>query len=160
MIRPARVTDGPYVIEKMKNLLAICTESIGVPVFSGYEDTWMNIITDQERYPVLIAEKEGKTVGAALAVISPNMLYAGKCLTLNDLYVEDSERGTGIGKKLMNAVIDLAKEKDVKAIELIQPMEVSQMNEERTKFYDKYDFLRVGPGRVKFIGDIEFPKLK
>jgi N-acetylglutamate synthase-like GNAT family acetyltransferase len=57
---------------------------------------------------MFVAEVDGRIVGCAALEV-----YSRKLAELRSLAVAPEMQGTGIGKKLVQAVIDLAKEKDI-----------------------------------------------
>lgn len=57
-------------------------------------------------------------------------------LHVNYLIVDEKYRSKGIGSKLVSFLKNIAKEKNIKKVELI----VSSQNKEAIKFYKKYDF--------------------
>lgn len=64
----------------------------------------------------LVAELNGKTVGMAIYYTSYST-WKGRCLYLEDLYVQPEFRGTGIGKALFLKVKSIAQERGVKRMD-------------------------------------------
>lgn len=60
--------------------------------------------------------------------------WKGRCIYLDDIIVTQSMRGEGIGKKLFDAVIGVAKKKKVRKLE----WQVLNWNEPAINFYKKY----------------------
>lgn len=56
----------------------------------------------------LICEKDGKDIGYAVYFFNYSTWLGKKGLYLEDLYITPSERGTGIGKKLLNHIANIA----------------------------------------------------
>jgi GNAT superfamily N-acetyltransferase len=69
---------------------------------------------------------------------------------LEDLYVTDAARGTGLGKELLDACLDRARARGCKRIEL----DVNERNEHARRFYVKAGFSEEPkpPGRTLFLG--------
>lgn len=81
----------------------------------------------------LVAEKDQNVVGFALYYTSYST-WKGKCLYLEDLLVTESERRSGIGELLFNALIDYARSVGAKRFE----WQVLDWNEPAINFYKKF----------------------
>ena len=81
-----------------------------------------------------VAEVEGKIVGFALYYIRYST-WKGQRMYLEDILVTNEMRGKGIGKLLMDRLIEEAKEKGWKAI----IWQVLEWNEPAINFYKKYN---------------------
>jgi GNAT superfamily N-acetyltransferase len=79
-----------------------------------------------------VAEADGKIVGISLFYIKYST-WKGKCVFLEDIIVTESFRKSGIGKKLFDEVVKIAKEMKVKRLE----WQVLEWNEPAIKFYKK-----------------------
>jgi GNAT superfamily N-acetyltransferase len=80
----------------------------------------------------LIAEVEGETRGIALYYTSYST-WKGRCLYLEDLYIQPSYRKLGIGKALFEKLIGIAKERGVKRMD----WQVLEWNEPAILFYKR-----------------------
>lgn len=76
---------------------------------------------------------ENKITGIAL-FYTKYSTWKGKCIFLDDIIVTESARGKGIGKKLFEAVIEVAKKMKVRKLE----WQVLNWNEPAISFYKKY----------------------
>lgn len=56
----------------------------------------------------LLAEVDGKAVGFATYFFTFSTYFAKRCLWLDDLYVDESKRGGGIGTDLLRAVVQVS----------------------------------------------------
>jgi L-amino acid N-acyltransferase YncA len=66
------------------------------------------IESGDERHPVLVAELDGRVVGwASIAAYRPRACYRG--VGEASLYVEAAHRGKGVGRRLMETLIDEAR---------------------------------------------------
>jgi len=81
-----------------------------------------------------VAEVDGKIVGFALYYIRYST-WKGQRMYLEDILVTNEMRGKGIGKLLMDRLIEEAKEKGWKAI----IWQVLEWNEPAINFYKKYN---------------------
>lgn len=83
-------------------------------------------------YILYLAKHDGKTVGMALCFVTYST-WKGKMLYLDDLVVTESYRRKGIGKLLLNALVDFATNNDCRLIK----WQVLDWNEPAIKFYEK-----------------------
>jgi GNAT superfamily N-acetyltransferase len=82
----------------------------------------------------IVAEENGKIEGFALYYIRYST-WKGKRMFLEDLIVTEKMRGRGIGKLLMDRLIEEAREKKFDAI----VWQVMDWNERAFNFYKKYN---------------------
>lgn len=83
-------------------------------------------------YKLWLAKHDSKTVGMALCFTSYST-WKGKMLYLDDLVVTESYRRKGIGKLLLNALVEHAKSNDYRLIK----WQVLDWNEPAINFYKK-----------------------
>lgn len=86
------------------------------------------------------AEKDGQVVGRAYLYLINNDLYEKPYGLLEDVFVEDSERGQGTGTELVKAVIEEAKYRG--CIKLIGCSRYSRPNVH--KWYESLGFIDYG----------------
>lgn len=80
------------------------------------------------------AGEVGKIVGIALYYYKYST-WKGKCLFLEDIIITESHRRYGLGSKLFDEVVKVAKDKKVRRME----WQVLEWNEPAIKFYHKYN---------------------
>ncbi len=98
-----------------------------------YKITLEQMKVEQHYFHILVVEDEtGKIIGFATTFIAWYS-WLGKSLYLDDLYIIEKYRGIGLGSKLMDAIIELAKEKRCKKVKWM----VSKWNTEAIEFYKK-----------------------
>ena len=85
------------------------------------------------RYYVLVAETENDIVGIALYYYGYSS-WKGSMLYLDDLIVKETHRKLGIGKLLMDEIINIAKEEKINLVK----WQVLNWNENAINFYKKY----------------------
>ena len=87
---------------------------------------------------LLVAEVDRKLCGYAIAEISrrPPIYKERKELIISDIFIKKSMREQGVGKKLMEAVLDWTSKKGIKLISL----QVDAKNKDAIKFYSECGF--------------------
>jgi len=85
-------------------------------------------------YGLIVAEAENKIIGMAIYFIKYST-WRGKGLFLEDLIVTESQRKTGTGKKLFDAVVAEAKRMNAKTMH----WQVLDWNTPAINFYKKYN---------------------
>jgi ribosomal protein S18 acetylase RimI-like enzyme len=85
---------------------------------------------DEKICEAIVYELENEIVGFALYYISYST-WKGVCLYLEDFYVKPSTRGLGVGSKLFDEVVEIAKAKKVKRMD----WQVLDWNESAIEFY-------------------------
>lgn len=83
-------------------------------------------------FQFFVAETEGKIIGISLFYIKYST-WKGKCIFLEDIIVNEPYRKYGIGRKLFDEVVKVAKEMKVKRLE----WQVLEWNTPAIKFYEK-----------------------
>lgn len=96
-------------------------------------------IKEAQGYPVFVAEENGQVVG--FSSIGPWRAWAAyKYSVENSIYVAAGQRGKGIGKLLLEPLIEAAKELDLHAI----IAGIDATNEVSINLHRKYGFVEVG----------------
>lgn len=71
-----------------------------------------------ENQKLIVGTIKGQIVGFCSLTIKNNLWLAGKLGHVDEIVVDESFRGQGIGKKLMERITEIAKENSCKRIEL------------------------------------------
>ena len=129
-IRKGIITDLPQVLSLVKELAAYEKAPNEVTV----------TIAEMERdgfgknpvFNFFVAEADGRIVGISLYYIKYST-WKGKCVFLEDIIVTETCRKSGIGKKLFDEVVKVAKEMNAQRME----WQVLEWNEPAIKFYEK-----------------------
>ena len=103
--------------------------------FEGSPDKMINSVTQMHHETDLIngfvaVSKDLGILGYTTCFFSYHT-WVGKSLYMDDLYVKDGYRNQGIGKRLINAVIEFAKAEECNRIR----WQVSDWNENAQEFY-------------------------
>lgn len=89
-----------------------------------------------EQY-IYVAEEDGKIVGFITGeIFKKKVWYTVQLGSINNLYIIEKYRNNGIGKKLMQTMINALKEKGITNIEL----NTFSSNVDAIKFYEKLGF--------------------
>ncbi|MBK9328556.1 MAG: GNAT family N-acetyltransferase [Sphingobacteriales bacterium] len=87
----------------------------------------------QPRFQVILADDNGKVAGIALYYYGYST-WKGSMIYLDDLVVKESYRKKGIGRKLMDELIAIAREEKINQLR----WHVLDWNENAINFYKKY----------------------
>lgn len=101
--------------EKFLELTAayMCDEMGGADAWS--EEQKVNVVREMKDHPcalILFAKAEGKIVGICTCFYAYSTFLAKPLLNIHDIYVDESVRGNGVGKKLVQSVEEIAREKN------------------------------------------------
>jgi GNAT superfamily N-acetyltransferase len=132
LVRKGTKPDLPQVLNLVKELAAYekAPHEVTVTVADMERDGFgKNPIFD-----FFVAEAENKIIGIALYYIKYST-WKGKCVFLEDIIVTEQYRKYGIGKKLFDEIVKVAKTMQVKRLE----WQVLEWNEPAIKFYKKLD---------------------
>lgn len=104
-IRPMTARDIPEVVAMIHALSAFHDETGDVSIDSVTRDTsgaapW---------WQAYVAQRDGALVGYMILLPKSNVANGLRGIDINHLYVKDSQRGTGIGRALINTAITHAK---------------------------------------------------
>ena len=80
------------------------------------EFTWKRLINNEQKMYGFVAENESGVIGFTHCLFRPSTWTETDYCYLEDLYVDPNIRGKGVGRALMNRVVELAKEKNSKRV--------------------------------------------
>lgn len=128
-IRLAEKKDIPTVISLIRELAAF--ERQPEAVILAEAELENTVFGEQPWVYIYVAEMEGKVLGMALYYYGFST-WKGRSLHLEDLIVNENYRKIGIGKALMNQVLQIARKEKVERMS----WEVQDWNEPAIKFYE------------------------
>ena len=131
LIRIGTVNDLPQVLNLIKDLAAFENEPYEVEVTIAEMQNWG--FGKDKIFDFFVIEIDNIIIGLALYYFKYST-WKGKCLFLEDIIVKENVRNKGYGKKLFNAVIEVAKNTGVKRME----WQVLDWNKNAIEFYNKY----------------------
>ena len=140
-IRVADSSDAHVVAELVLALLM----ELSADQPSGYTHPALaqmaNTLLQEQAIVVLLAENAGAALG--VAVLNPcASLYAGRFGEITELYVKPDLRSAGIGRKLLDAAVSIARTKSWSRLEVGTP-ELSVWAR-TAAFYKRNGFVEVG----------------
>ena len=112
---PARPEEAPRVAE----LLAAQLEEHAIPLAPELlAEAVSGALLDDGRALILVARDAGRPVGLAFLSFQWTLERGGRVLWLEELYVLPELRGRGTGARLLQATLDVARERGCRAVEL------------------------------------------
>ena len=126
-IRNSIESDFPQIAELFKEFAAFekqpekMTNSVGL------------MVREKEYFNCFVAENEKKEIVGYAAYFFSYYTWIGKSLYMDDLYVKEKYRKKGVGKKLLESVINLAKKENCHKVR----WQVSNWNKNGQEFYKK-----------------------
>jgi GNAT superfamily N-acetyltransferase len=130
VIRKGEKKDLPSVLALVKELAAY--EKAPDEVVVTVEEMEVDGFGNNPIFKFFVAEKGTEIIGIALYYIKYST-WKGKCIFLEDLIITEQFRKYGIGKKLFDEVVKVAKEINVERLE----WQVLDWNEPAINFYKK-----------------------
>ena len=119
--------------EDLSDLLELIQE---LAEFEKSPDSVINseerMIAEWDHFNFVLARKGGKTLGMAVYFFSYST-WVGKSLYLDDLYVKEEYRGRGIGRRLLDHVLNLGWNEKCRRVR----WQVLDWNEPAIAFYEK-----------------------
>ena len=131
-IRKGQETDLPQVLGLVKELAIYEKAPTEVDVTLEEMKNWG--FGKDKIFEFFVAENENSIVGIALYYYKYST-WKGKCLFLEDIIVTETFRRYGLGSKLFNEVVLVAKQQKVRRME----WQVLEWNEPALNFYKKYN---------------------
>ncbi len=129
VIRYACIDDVPYLVKSLE----ILREYHGIKNehVIDFEDFAHSLLNTSSNLNALILEKNARSIGFVLYFENYSTIYCKKGLYIEDLYVEEAERGQGLGKALFKKITQLASENGYAFIEWL----CADKNETTIGFY-------------------------
>jgi GNAT superfamily N-acetyltransferase len=129
LIRPATPADVPVVLALVRELATYEREVHQVVMTEA--DLHKALFDDGHVAYCHLAELDGVTVGFALWFLNFSTWTGIPGIYLEDLFVKPEARGTGLGKDLLNTLVEIARERGYRRVE----WSVLDWNEPAIGFY-------------------------
>lgn len=131
-VRAAERDDVPFIVECIRALADY--EKLSHECAPDAVRLSEHLFGERPYVEALIAEREGRKVGYALVFYSYSTFLTAPGLFLEDLFVFPEERGRGAGKALLDAVVEMARDRGCERVE----WSVLDWNEPAIRFYEAY----------------------
>jgi GNAT superfamily N-acetyltransferase len=135
MIETARNEDLQPIIQLLRTQLE---EHDIVLTSAALERATRGLIEDHSLGRILTYKLEGELVGVAVISFLWTLEHGGPAAWLDEVYVEPTRRGHGIGKQLIEAAMQVARDSGCIALDL----EVDAGHEAAERLYQRMDFRR------------------
>lgn len=131
LIRPARPGDEGGVFELIRELAVY--EKLEHRVSGSAEQLAEHLFGARPVAEALVAERGGELIGFALFFTNYSTFLTRPGLFLEDLFVRESERRGGVGRALLSAVIQVARERGAGRLDWA----VLDWNQSAIAFYER-----------------------
>jgi GNAT superfamily N-acetyltransferase len=152
-VRWATETDAALIVHFIRELAIFEKEPVE-HVRIAEADVRRDGFGSPRRFEVLIAEIDGRPVGFTLFFPNYSTWEGKPGLYIEDIFVEESARGSGIGRKLVAAVAKIAASRGCARIDLA----VLNWNPARA-FYNRIGFHHAEPWQIFRLASIEMAAL-
>lgn len=130
-VRRARAEDARYAAGLMQQLEG----SAHGEVAAGLENRFQEML-DLEHHALWVAEHQGRIVGLITANLRPTLWHAGPSALIDELVVDETARGLGVGRALIEVVVDWARSHSASEVEV----STERDNEAAQAFYRRCGF--------------------
>ncbi len=110
-------------------------------------------LLDEPRARVLVAENEAGVVGVVSFWIKPDLAHGDAVVEVPMLVVAEDHRRAGVGKLLMDEVLNVASDNGAYLIELV----ATSANVAAREFYSSLGFVEADVVSLEFVGSQEEP---
>lgn len=115
----------------------------------GYLD-WVGRCITEDRRSVQVVEGPDEPVGYVF-VLPESLAYIWDAAVLNEIYLVEDYRGTGLGDELMDAALEYARGMDLPLDRMV--LDVDRTNDRARAFYDRWGFEHWGEMVARPLGE-------
>jgi GNAT superfamily N-acetyltransferase len=142
-VRAARIEEAPAVAVAVRELLL---ELGGTPAaLSALEQATRELLEDDAAGAVLVAYDGEEMVGVLAASYQLAIHIPGRYALIQDLWVDPDRRDATIGRELLRALFELAREREIVRVEVGLPSERFARLGSTKAFYLANGFTHLGP---------------
>jgi len=131
LIRPAEPKDASRILDLIKGLAEYEKD---LPAVKNTAEKLHDDLFVHNHCEALVGVVENEVMGFALYYTSYST-WKGPCIYLEDLYVEPAHRNTGMGSKLFDGIVNIAKERKVSRMD----WQIIDWNQPAIDFYKRKD---------------------
>ena len=124
-IRKANEQDFPGVLSLIKEFAIFQKTPEKVTI------SLAQMVEDKDCFQCLVAETDDKELVGFASYFFAYYSWSGKAIYLDDLYVQEASRKKEVGSRLLDAIINIAKQEQCKKVR----WQVSQWNSNAIEFY-------------------------
>ena len=137
IVRAARREDLPAIVKMLADdHLGSNREAVTEPLPDSYHEAFDAIERDPNNQ-ILVATMDGRVVGTLQLTFTPSLSYQGGWrATVESVRAESALRGQGIGTKLMERAIDMARAKGC----VLMQLSTHKSRTDAHRFYDRLGF--------------------
>ncbi|MFC6733261.1 MULTISPECIES: GNAT family N-acetyltransferase [unclassified Haladaptatus] len=103
--------------------------------------SWAARCCESDERCITVAEVDGELVGYVF-VLPETMAMIWDAAVLNELFVAEAHRGTGVADDLMAGALALARDQDLPLDRIV--LDVDRQNDRAQAFYDRHEFAHWG----------------
>lgn len=149
MIRKATINDSKAVADLLSQLGIEIEEKTGAKINTDKELIQKLFINNiDKKFYTYLYEIDKEIVGFITYINSFSLYAKGDFITITELYIKEEFRSKGIGEKLLDTIILLAKQENKIRIELTTPP--LPEFQKSLEFYIKNGFSVTGGAKVKY----------
>ena len=125
IIRKAKEQDFPAILSLIKEFAIFQKTPEKVTI------SLAQMVEDKDCFQCLVAETDDKELVGFASYFFAYYSWSGKAIYLDDLYVQEASRKKEVGSRLLDAIINIAKQEECKKVR----WQVSGWNSNAIEFY-------------------------
>jgi len=137
MIRAAKDSDGPHVYPLMTQLQQ--SAGVEVPEEAAFVRQFRRALAEPG-FRAFVAEASGEVQGAITVWVRENLFHGGPVALIDELVVDESRRGQGIGSRLVEHVVGVCAGLGCAEVEVSTEAD----NQAARAFYTRHGFVEEG----------------
>jgi N-acetylglutamate synthase-like GNAT family acetyltransferase len=133
-VHSATIEDLPELVQLVEELMTLQADF--TPNKEAHRQGISMILEQPKRGRIIVLRSEGGIFGMVNMLFTISTAMGGMVILLEDVIIHPDYRGQGYGSKLIEHVIDFAKQKGFKRITLL----ADKLGEDSQKFFQKHGF--------------------